>query len=144
MFLPIRTHASRCALLGLAALSPAALYAQAPAAPVRQLGTVKSIDGNTLTLTTSAGATVVVNVGADVPVLQLPPGSTDLKAATPAVLGSVAVGDRVLVTARPGDTAGSSPLTAARVVLTGRGGERAASSRQWTARSSRSPPARGP
>ena len=95
-------------------ISPVVLLAQAPAA-ARQLGTVKAINGSTITLTTSAGADVAVTVVADAPVLQLPPGSTDLKAATPAKLEDVSVGDRVLASGKAGDAAGT--LTASRIIL---------------------------
>src|SRR6266702_1292827 len=72
---------------GLSVSSPAALAqapAAAPAAPAaaRQLGTVKAISGNSLTLTTDAGQQVA---------------------------------DRVLVTGKAGDDAGS--LTASRLIL---------------------------
>lgn len=96
------------------AASPA-LVAQAAQTAPRQLGTVKAIEGQTLTLSTTAGATVTVTVSSETPVLQLPPGSTDLKAATAGKISSVAVGDRVLVTGTAGDSA--TALTAARVVL---------------------------
>lgn len=98
-------------------LGPAALLAQAPsaqassAASARQLGTVKSIAGNTITLVTAAGAQVTVPVDPAAKVLELPPGSTDLKAATPAAFTDISVGDRI-VTGKPGDTA-----TASRVIL---------------------------
>ncbi len=92
-------------------LAPAALSAQAsaPAAasPARQLGTVKSIDGNNVTLVTAAGARVTVSVDPAAKVLQLPPGSTDLKAATPAAFSDISAGDRI-VTGKPGDTASAS------------------------------------
>jgi len=94
-------------------VSPTALHAQAPAA-ARQLGTVKAIDGSTLTLTTSAGATVTVTVAPEAKVLQLPPGSTSLKDATPASVADVAVGDRVLATGAAGD---ANSLNASRVIL---------------------------
>jgi hypothetical protein len=95
-------------------IAPAAMHAQAPAA-ARQLGTVKAIDGNTVTLTTSGGTDVVVTVSPDTPVLQLAPGSTDLKSATPAKLEDVSVGDRILASGKAGEGAGT--LTASRVVL---------------------------
>ena len=95
-------------------ISSVAVQAQAPAA-ARQLGTVKAIDGSTITLATSAGADVTVTVVADAPVLQLPPGSTDLKAATPAKLEDVAVGDRVLASGKAGDAVGT--LVASRIIL---------------------------
>jgi hypothetical protein len=95
-------------------IAPLAVHAQAPAA-ARQLGTVKTIDGNTVTLTTTAGAEVTVTVAPDAPVLQLPPGSTDLKAASPAKLDDVAVGDRILASGAAGDT--PSTLVASRIIL---------------------------
>jgi hypothetical protein len=98
----------------LLTIAPAALHAQAPAT-ARQLGTVKAIDGNTVTLTTSGGTAVVVTVSPDAPVLQLAPGSTDLKSATPAKLEDVSVGDRILASGKAGDAAGT--LTASRVIL---------------------------
>ena len=90
-----------------------AIHAQAPAA-ARQLGTVTAVSGSTLTLKPTSGADVTVKVAPDAPVLQLPPGSTDLKAATPAKLEDVAVGDRVLAS---GTKDPSDALTATRLVL---------------------------
>lgn len=92
--------------------------AQAPAAApalARQIGTVKAIAGTTLTLATDAGQPVTVTLADTVRVVQLPPGSTDLKAATPIALTDIAIGDRVLVTGKAGDAAGT--LTASRVIL---------------------------
>lgn len=114
---------SACALslcsLTLAACAPAlipfSLQAQAQPAAPRMLGTVKLIEGNMLTIATAAGAQVTVTVSGTTPVLQLPPGSADLKAATATTVANIAVGDRVLVTGKTGDT--PSALTAARVVL---------------------------
>src|SRR3984885_15851486 len=90
--------------------------AQAPAAPAagRQIGTVKAISGTSITLTTDAGQPVVVNVADGARVLQLAPGSTDLKTAQTIGLADIAVGDRVLVSGKAGDGAG---FTASRVIL---------------------------
>lgn len=99
--------------LGAAAVATA----QAPAAaPVlaRQIGTVKAIAGTTLTLATDAGQPVTVTLAETVRVVQLPPGSTDLKAATPIALTDIAVGDRVLITGKAGD---AGTLTASRIIL---------------------------
>lgn len=90
---------------------PAIVAQSAP----RQLGTVKTIDARKLTLATSAGATVVVTIIPETTIVQLPPGSKDLKTATPGTLANVAIGDRVLVTGKAGDEASS--LTAARIIL---------------------------
>ncbi len=105
--------------------------AQAPAA-ARQGGTVKSIAGNALMVTTTAGAEVTVTVAADARVVQVPPGSTDLKAATPAQLSDVAVGDKVLAVGAAGTTPGS--LTASRLIVikaTDIASRNAASERDW-------------
>jgi co-chaperonin GroES (HSP10) len=89
--------------------------APAPAATGRQLGTVKALAGNTLTLTTDAGQEVVVSVADGARILQLAPGSTDLKAAQTITLADIAAGDRVLVSGKAGDSAGA--FAASRVIL---------------------------
>jgi len=95
------------------------LMAQAPAATqapaARQLGTVTAIAGNSLTLKTDAGQLVTVSVADGVRILQLAPGSTDLKTAQTIALKDIAVGDRVLVNGKAGDDA--SAFTASRVIL---------------------------
>lgn len=95
------------------------LHAQAPAlaasAAGRQLGTVKAISGSSMTLATDTGQPVTVTLADGVKVVQLPPGSTDLKAATAIALTDVAVGDRVLVTGKAGEAAGQ--LTVSRIIL---------------------------
>ena len=103
------------------ALGPVAVYAQAPAAAPAaatpsKLGTVKAVEGNVVTLLTdSTKETVTVTVEDGAKVLQLPVGSTDLKAATPGQLSDIAVGDRMLATGKAGDAPGS--FTGLRVVL---------------------------
>ena len=94
--------------------------AQAPAAAAasaagRQIGTVKAISGTSMTLTTDAGQSVTVTLSDSVKVVQLAPGSTDLKTATASAPTDIAVGDRVLVTGKASETAGQ--LTASRVIL---------------------------
>jgi hypothetical protein len=90
--------------------------AQAPAASPagRQIGTVKAISGNNITLAADGGAQVTVTVADGAKILQLAPGSTDLKSAQTIALGDIAVGDRVLVTGKAADDGGFS---AARVIL---------------------------
>jgi hypothetical protein len=104
--------------MGLSACG-AVLMAQAPAAApapaARQLGTVTTIAGNSLTLKTDAGQEVVVSVPDGARILQLAPGSTDLKTAQTIALKDIEVGDRVLVTGKAGDSANS--FAAARVIL---------------------------
>jgi hypothetical protein len=96
---------------------PARVFAQAPA-PAKatpQRGTVKSIEGGTLTLTTDTGQEVVITVPGTARIQRLAPGSTDLKTAETAALSDIAVGDRVLVTGTAGET--PAIFTAVRVIL---------------------------
>jgi hypothetical protein len=94
--------------------APVYAAAQAQAAAARQIGTVKAISGNTLTLATDAGSQVSVTVAEGARILQLAPGSTDLKSAQPIALSDISVGDRVLVTGKAGD---DGSLEAVRIIL---------------------------
>lgn len=78
----------------------------APKAPAA-LGTIKSISAGMLMLATDSGAEVKVQLPADVKVLRVPPGSKDLKEATPIQLNDLQAGDRILVRGKPGDETGS-------------------------------------
>lgn len=91
-----------------AQVSPAA------AAASRALGTVKSVSGNDVVITTDTGTTVAVTLAAAVRVQQLAPGSTDLKTAQAGTADAIATGDRVLVSGTAGD---AGALTATRVIL---------------------------
>jgi co-chaperonin GroES (HSP10) len=105
--------AASLSVCGVALVAQAPAAAPAPAA--RQLGTVTAIAGSSLTLKTDAGQEVVVSVPEGARILQLAPGSTDLKTAQTIALKDIAAGDRVLVTRKAGDTAAS--FAAARVIL---------------------------
>ncbi|HEY8996835.1 MAG TPA: DUF5666 domain-containing protein [Edaphobacter sp.] len=112
-----RRTAMAAALLQVTGLvgGAAVVMAQAPAAPAgRQLGTVKAISGTSLTLAADSGAQSTVSVADGARILQLAPGSTDLKSATQIALGDIAVGDRVLVTGKSGE---DGSFTASRVIL---------------------------
>jgi hypothetical protein len=69
---------------------------QTPAV-ARPVGTIKSISGNTITLTTEAGSDVTVQVQETTKLLRIAPGQKDLKDATPIQLADVQPGDRILV-----------------------------------------------
>src|SRR6266481_2898874 len=75
--------------------------AQQPSAPTpaaaRLVGTIQSISGNTITLTTDAGSDVTVQVQDATKLMRIAPGQKDLKDATPIQLGDVQPGDRILV-----------------------------------------------
>ena len=117
MFRPSLLGACLTVALTLSITLSTGALAQAPAAAAagRQIGTVKSISGASITLTTDAGQQVVVNVADAARILQLAPGSTDLKTAQTITLADIATGDRVLVTGKAGDDAGS--FAASRVIL---------------------------
>src|SRR5260370_3771965 len=68
---------------------------QTPAA-ARPVGTIKSISGNTIILTTDAGGDVTVQVQDATKFVRIAPGQKDLKAAAPIQLADVHPGDRVL------------------------------------------------
>jgi hypothetical protein len=107
----------RASVLGASLLLPIAgtiAVAQTPAAAAK-IGTVKSISGSTITFTTDAGQQVAVTVTSDARILQLAPGSKDLKSAQTITLGEIAPGDRILISGKAGDDAAS--FTASRVIL---------------------------
>ena len=93
-------------LLGVSSFSArarqAATAAPAPKSPPA-LGTIKTISGNTLTLTTDAGTEIKVVVSADAKLIRVPPGSKDLKEAAPLQFADLQAGDRILVRGKPGD-----------------------------------------
>jgi hypothetical protein len=104
-------------ILAPAALRTRSSFAQTPASSTaaRQIGTVKSISGESITLATDTGQTVTVTASADTKILKLAAGSTDLKTAQPSQLTDVAVGDRMLATGKPGEA--PTALAATRIVL---------------------------
>lgn len=71
--------------------------------PVRTMGSVTEITAGSMTLRTDAGPNMVVLLSEGVTVLRVPPGATDLKAATKIAPGDIAVGDRVLARGRHSD-----------------------------------------
>jgi hypothetical protein len=78
-----------------AAKSLAQAAAQTPAA--RPFGTIKSINGKTIVLTTDAGAEVTIQLQDDTKLVRIAPGEKDLKNAAPLQFEELQVGDRILV-----------------------------------------------
>ena len=70
--------------------------AQAPNA-ARPVGTIKSISGNNIILSTDAGSDVTVVVQEGARLLRVEPGQKDLKEAVPISLQELLAGDRILV-----------------------------------------------
>src|SRR5260370_33548118 len=109
--------------LGCAALSPAAQVqagqqppTQTPAA-ARPVGTIRSISGNTITLTTDAGSDVTILVQDATKLLRIAPGQKDLKDAATIQLPDVQPGDRILVRGKLADD-GKSVLATSVVAMT--------------------------
>lgn len=98
--------------------SGSARPSQQPAAqsPVgRQVGTIKAIRGNTITLATDAGAEISAVVQDSTRMVRVEPGQKDLKGATPIQLKDLQVGDRILVRGQPSDNAKS--IAAAGIIV---------------------------
>lgn len=98
-----------------ASQSHAAVQAQAApaqAASAKQLGTIKVISGNVITLTTDAGASVTIQVDDGTRMVRTAPGQTDLKGATIIHIQDLQVGDRILVRGKASDDAKTIAATA--------------------------------
>ncbi len=84
--------------LGHALSSPAPQGAPvATANAAKMVGVVKALTGNTITLTSDAGAESTVVVPALTRMVRLAPGQKDLKDATPIQLQDIQAGDRIFV-----------------------------------------------
>jgi hypothetical protein len=81
-----------------------AAWAAAPqaAATSKAVGTVKSISGNNIVLSAEGGSDTSVVVQDGARLLQIEPGETDLKKATPLQLSDLQNGDRILVRGNAG------------------------------------------
>ena len=84
------------------------------AALVRNIGAIKAINGNNITLTPDSGPDVAVTVQPATRIVRVAPGEKDLKNATPIQLQDLQVGDRVLVA---GKTSSDSPSVLASSVV---------------------------
>jgi hypothetical protein len=102
-----------CLLLGMFIL-PLAVFAQTSSIG-RAVGTVKTITGNVLTITSDAGSEIKVSVSGSARLLQLEPGQKDLKAAIPVQLQDFQPGDRVLANGKLSEDGKS--LEALRVIV---------------------------
>lgn len=100
IFLPLTVFvvagATRTTALRAAALGARTASAQAPNT-ARPVGTLKSISGNNIVLSTDAGGDVAVVVQEGARLLRVEPGQKDLKEAVPIPLQELLPGDRILV-----------------------------------------------
>jgi hypothetical protein len=78
---------------------PLSLGQNAPAqsSVARVIGTIKAINGNSLTIAPSSGPEITATVQVNVRILKLEPGEKDVKNATPIQLTDLQVGDTVRV-----------------------------------------------
>jgi hypothetical protein len=92
---------------GLAILASAALLwvapaiAQVPAA--KAVGTVKSVSGNSVVITSDSGAETTVTFSDSARILRAAPGQTDLESASPIQVSDIQVGDRLFARGQAGD-----------------------------------------
>lgn len=85
-------------LFGQVIAQPAAQAQQAsPATVARRIGAIKSIKGNSLTLSQDSGPDVTATVAPNARLLRIAPGAKDLKDATPIQFQDLQVGDQVRV-----------------------------------------------
>lgn len=109
-----------CVLIGAASAVGAEPHLQAPqAAPnpaTRPVGTIKSIAGKTIVLTTDAKSEVTVQVQDDAKLVRVEPGEKDLKNAVPLQLQDLQAGDRILVRGKLADD-GKTVLAASIIAI---------------------------
>jgi len=103
-------------LLPFACALSAQTASDAPVTVARtsQRGTVKSIAANSIVLASDTGVQFTVLADPPAKVMVLAPGSTDLKIAQPGTVQDISVGDRVLVTGKPGE---ANSIVAQRVIV---------------------------
>jgi hypothetical protein len=101
---------SKCALFLILTI-----FAVAQTTFAKAVGTVKSISGNSIVLTTDGGEVTVTRADST-RILRASPGQTDLKSATPIQAADIHVGDRMLAIGPSGD--GNSVAASTIVVMT--------------------------
>jgi hypothetical protein len=109
-----------CVLLGAANAVVAKARPQtqqaAPNPATRPVGTIKSIAGKTIVLTTDAKSEVTVQVQDDAKLVRVEPGEKDLKNAVPLQLQDLQAGDRILVRGKLADD-GKTVLAASIIAI---------------------------
>src|SRR5258708_1395449 len=81
---------------GFVTVAATAQDAAAPAKPVTFLGTVQTLNGNSIAVKNDAGATMQVTVEENARLLRIEPGQKTLAGASPFSLSDLQAGDRVM------------------------------------------------
>jgi len=85
------------AAYGVRAVAAASAPRAGQIAATRAVGTIKTITGNTIVLTTDTGAETTIQVADSAKLVRIEPGAKDLKNAAPLQLQELQPGDRILV-----------------------------------------------
>ena len=99
----------------LSCLSQADPQTGAPGAVAKQVGTVRSVNGNTVVFATDGGVDGRALVQDSTRIIRIAPGEKDLKNGTPIHVGDLQVGDRILVRGNAG--APNQPVTALSIIV---------------------------
>jgi hypothetical protein len=97
-----QTLSFTCVLAGaMACLLVVPSSGQSPAA--KALGTVKSVTGNSVVVTTDNGSTTTITFADSARIVRATPGQTDVKSATPIQVADIQVGDRIAARGQAGE-----------------------------------------
>jgi hypothetical protein len=97
-----QTLSFTCVLAGaMACLLVVPSSGQSPAA--KALGTVKSVTGNSVVVTTDNGSTTTITFADSARIVRATPGQTDVKPATPIQVADIQVGDRIAARGQAGE-----------------------------------------
>jgi hypothetical protein len=91
----------------------ASSIAQTPA--VKPVGTVKSVNGNSVVIATDSGSELMVTFADSARIVRAAPGQTDLKNADTIAVSEIQAGDRLLVRGQPGE--GSTVVASSAIVM---------------------------
>jgi hypothetical protein len=100
---------------GAFAVAPAEQATETQPAIAKRLGTIKAVNGNSLTLAPTSGPDVAVSVQPKARILRLAPGEKDLKNATPLEIQDLHVGDTIRV--RGAGSADGNSIAALEVIV---------------------------
>ncbi len=105
-----------CVVLFAAAQKEGTQATGKPKSRVRAVGTIKSITGDTIAVTTDTGAEVNLILQPSTRLVRSVPGQTDLKSASPIQVQDLQVGDRLLAAGTPSED-GKSVLASTAIVM---------------------------